>query len=161
MGNIVIKEIKDFNLDFILKIKKLEIENLGRISGINEWIIPVLIKYGKLIVAVENFNSSENDEEDQIVGVNELIRNWNDCDCAFIHSFYVKKRFRKKGIGSLLLGKSIEILKKDRIKRLELTVDPENFAAIQLYEKFSFKFYGFKKNMYGEGIDRNIMACDI
>lgn len=161
MNNILIKEIKDFDLDFVLKLKKLEIENLGKVSGINEWFIPVLIKYGKLILALENSGFSKCDKKTEILGVNELIRDWNDYNCAFIHSFYVRKYFRKKGIGSLLLEKSIEILKKDNIKRLELSVDPKNFEAIHLYEKFGFRFCGFRKDMYGKGIDRNIMACDI
>jgi len=160
MDNIIVKEIKSFDLDFVLKIKKLEIENLGRVSGINEWIIPVLIKYGKLIVAAESLNYPESGR-DRVVGVNELIKDWADCSCAFIHSFYVSRKYRNKGIGSLLLKKSIEILKKDGIKKLELTVDPVNTAAISLYKKFGFKFYEFKENMYGEGIDRNIMVCDI
>jgi len=161
MDNIVIKEVKDFDPDFILEIKKLEIENLGRISGINEWLIPVIIKYGKLIIAVQKAEPASENKKDLIVGVNELIRNWGNKDIAFIHSFYVKKGFRNKGSGSLLLDKSIEILKKQGIKKIELTVDPQNLTAINLYKKFGFINAGFKEDMYGKGIDRSIMVCDI
>lgn len=71
--DIIVKEVKDFNLDFVLKIKKLEIENLGEVSGINEWVIPVIIKYGKLIIAIKKAKQQINNGEDLIIGVNELI----------------------------------------------------------------------------------------
>ena len=161
MENIVIEEVKDFDLDFILKIKKLEIENLGRISGINEWLIPVIIKYGKLIVAVKKTVEASKNRKDIIIGVNELIRSWENKEIAFIHSFYIKKGYRNKGTGSLLLDKSIVILKKYGIKKIELTVDPQNFSAISLYKKFGFLNSGFKEDMYGKGTGRNIMVCDI
>ena len=161
MDNIIIKEVKDFDLDFILKIKKLEIENLGRFSGINEWLIPVIIKYGKLIIAVQKVDLAGKKGKELIIGVNELIRSWENENIAFIHSFYIKKGYRDKGSGSLLLEKSIEILKKQGIKKIELTVDPQNFTAISLYKKFGFINSGFKEDMYGKGIGRNIMVCDI
>ena len=161
MNNIAVEEIKDFDLDFILKIKKLEIENLGRLSGINEWLIPVIIKYGKLIIAVQKTECTSEGQKDIIIGVNELIRCWENNDSVFIHSFYIKKGYRNKGTGSLLLDKSIKILKKQGVKKIELTVDPQNFTAISLYKKFGFINSGFKEDMYGEGIDRNIMVCDI
>ncbi|MCL4385323.1 MAG: GNAT family N-acetyltransferase [Actinobacteria bacterium] len=159
--DIIVKEVKDFNLDFVLKIKKLEIENLGEVSGINEWVIPVIIKYGKLIIAIKKAKQQINNGEDLIIGVNELIRDWDNFNCAFIHSFYIKKGFRNKGIGSILLKKSIEILKKDNIKKLELTVDPKNQTAIRLYEKFGFKNYEFIEDLYGKGVNRNLMICEI
>jgi len=159
--NILIKEVKNFDLNFVLEIKKLEIENLGKISGINEWVIPVIIKYGKLIIAVKNDKNPNNNKENLIVGVNELIRDWNDINCAFIHSFYIKEGYRNQGIGTILLKESIEILKKENIKKIELTVDPKNYAAIKLYEKFGFKRIAFIKDLYGKNINRNIMACEI
>lgn len=161
MDNIIVTEVKDFDLDLILKIKKLEVENLGRLSGINEWLIPVIIKYGKLIIAVQKADLCTKKEKDLIIGVNELIKSWEDKSFVFIHSFYIKKGYRNKGSGSLLLEKSLEILKKQGIKKIELTVDPQNITAISLYKKFGFKNSGFRKDMYGKGISRNIMVCEI
>jgi len=161
MDNIIVKEVKDFNLDFVLKIKKLETENLGRIWGLNEWIIPVIIKYGKLIIAVQKADLKDKSRKDLIVGVNELIRSWENNNIVFIHSFYIKKGYRNKGFGSLLLEKSIEILKKQCVQKIELTVDPQNLTAIGLYKKFGFINSGFKEDMYGKGIGRNIMVCEI
>ena len=161
MDNIIVKEVKDFNLDFVLKIKKLETENLGRIWGLNEWIIPVIIKYGKLIIAVQKADLKDKSRKDLIVGVNELIRSWENNNIVFIHSFYIKKGYRNKGFGSLLLEKSIEILKKQSVQKIELTVDPQNLTAIGLYKKFGFINSGFKEDMYGKGIGRNVMICEI
>ena len=161
MSDIIVSEVKNFDLDFILKIKKLEIENLGRLSGINEWIIPVIIKYGKLIIAVKKDDLAPEGQKDLIIGVNELIGSWEDRSLAFIHSFYIKKGCRNMGSGSLLLEKSLEILKKQGINKIELTVDPQNIAAISLYKKFGFINCDFKEDMYGKGIGRNIMVCEI
>ncbi|HAX17534.1 MAG TPA: hypothetical protein DCY00_02925 [Actinobacteria bacterium] len=160
MDDISIKVLNDINPDITLELKKLEISNLGRSASINEWVIPVFIKYGKIIVAVKNTGKSPGQKE-KIIAVNELIRKWDDPGTVFIHSFYVKKSFRKKGIGSLLLKESIRIMKEEKIKKIELTVDPGNFQAIRLYKKFDFEKTDYIENLYGEGIHRDLMTCRI
>jgi ribosomal-protein-alanine N-acetyltransferase len=160
LENISIKVIQKPVLDTIIELKKLERENLGRDASINEWVIPVIIKYGKLITVVETKNYKGSILE-RIIAVNELIRKWNSFDTAFIHSFYVAKNFRNKGVGSFLLKESINLLKKDGIKKIELTVASDNIYAVHLYEKFGFKKIGFLRDIYGKGIDRNLMVCEI
>jgi len=160
LKNISIKVIQKPVLDTIIELKKLERKNLGKDASINEWVIPVIIKYGKLITVVETKNYKGSILE-RIVAVNELIRKWSSFDTAFIHSFYVTKNFRNKGIGSFLLKESINLLKGEGIKRIELTVSPDNIYAIHLYEKFGFKKIDFLKDVYGEGIDRDLMVCEI
>ncbi len=160
MENISIRVLNDINPDITLELKKLEISNLGRIASINEWVIPVFIKYGKVIVAVKN-SSSGLEEKGKIIGVNELLRKWDEPETVFIHSFYVKKSFREKGIGSLLLKESIKILKEEKVRKIELTVDPKNLLAIRLYEKFNFKKTDYFEDLYGHGIHRDLMICRI
>lgn len=160
MDDISIKVLNDINPDVTLKLKKLEILNLGLDASINEWIIPVFIKYGKVIVAVKSGECGLKEGE-KIIAVNELLRKWEDPETVFIHSFYVKKSFREKGIGSLLLKESIKILKEEKVKNIELTVDPCNLQAIKLYEKFNFKKAGYMADLYGEGVHRDLMICKI
>lgn len=154
MVDIKIEEVKDFNLKLVDEIKILERRNLGRKSSINEWVIPVIIRYGKLIVA-------KNIETSRIIGVSELIRCWDNNKLAFIHSFYVDKKFRSKGIGKKLLLRIIEILRTEGIEIVELTISPKNNIGLNLYKKFGFKVEKVRKNEYGKGINRYLMRLKL
>jgi len=160
MDNIAIKVLSKVEPEIILELKKLEIENLGRDASINEWIIPVFIKYGKVIVVVKKYKYRFHKKE-KIIAVNEILKKWDDQKTAFIHSFYVKKAFRNLGIGGFLLKESIDILKKENIEKIELTVAPDNHTAIKLYEKYNFKKVLYLPDIYGEGVHRNLMRCKI
>ncbi|MFA5015134.1 MAG: GNAT family N-acetyltransferase [Actinomycetota bacterium] len=155
MNEIIIRDIRSVDHKLVRMIEKLERRNLGREASINQWLIPVIIRYGKFIVA-----QKDGDDPD-IVGVCELIRSWKSETCAFVHSFYIDKAYRRKGIGKKLLEEVISNLKKDGFKEIELTVDPGNKAANQLYKKFGFKRIDFRKNEYGRGINRDLMKLDL
>lgn len=65
------------------------------------------------------------------------------------HDFYlgavaVNKDCRGKGIGTFILGKSLEIARKKNCKRVVLDVDLENEGALRLYERFGFKIFNKK-----------------
>lgn len=155
MNSIFIQEIRGVDWKLVSRIGKLEKKNLGSKASINQWVIPVIIRYGKFIVAQKSMDSSD------IIGVCELIRSWKDKNTAFIYSFYIDKEYRKKGIGRMLLGKVIDILKNDDFKEIELTVDPGNKAASQLYKDFGFKKIILRKNEYGRGVDRDLMRLKL
>ena len=134
-------------------LSKLEIKNLGKNASVNEWVLPVIAKYGKFIIArVSNSN---------IVGVCQLFRKWDDFNTAFIHSFYIDESYRNKGIGKKLLSEVINISKKDKVFKIELTVSPENDRALKLYQYFGFKVLTLKKNEYGPGVDRYLMSLKL
>ena len=74
-----------------------------------------------------------------------------------IHKVFVKKEFRGKGLGSRLF----EVLLKDideQNLRTFLTVDPDNKAAISLYEKWGFKERRFVKAFYRQAEDRYVLT---
>jgi len=154
MQEIEIRTIEDFDLTLIENIKKLEIENLGRDAAINEWQIPVIIRYGKFIAARQK-------ESGEIIGACEILREWKNARTAFIHSFYICSRYRKQGIGKKLLKYSLDILKDENFEQAELTVDAENKAAVNLYEGFGFKVREIRTDEYGEGINRNLMVLKL
>jgi len=154
MEDIIFQEIKDFDLRLVNRISKLEKRNLGKDASINQWVIPVIIRYGKFIVAKLK-NSSD------IIGVCEIIKSWGEDNTAFIHSFYVDKKYRNKSIGNELLQNSIGILRRDGFIAVELTVDQRNEIAIHLYEKSGFKKIGYRKNEYGKGVDRSLMRLEL
>jgi ribosomal protein S18 acetylase RimI-like enzyme len=149
-----IKILKDFNLSLIENIKKLEIENLGRDAAINEWQIPVIIRYGKFIVA-------QLKKSGKIIGACEILREWKEASTAFIHSFYICGEYRSQGIGKKLLKYSLDTLRNENFKNVELTVDAENKAAVNLYEGFGFKVKETRIDEYGVGINRNLMVLKL
>jgi [ribosomal protein S18]-alanine N-acetyltransferase len=154
MPEIEIKTIKDFSLSLIENIKKLEIENLGNDAAINEWQIPVIIRYGKLIVAQLKENS-------KIIGVCEILREWKEARVAFIHSFYICSEYRAQGIGKKLLKGALDILKDENFDQVELTVDAENKVAVRLYESLGFKVNETRIDEYGTGVNRNLMVLKL
>ena len=69
-------------------------------------------------------------------------------DEADIMNIVVKKAYRNKKIGSLLLDSLVKLSKKLSIKSITLEVNEKNLVAFHLYEKFDFKKVGIRKNYY-------------
>jgi ribosomal-protein-alanine N-acetyltransferase len=141
--------LKSFDANLINKLIKLEVDNLGREAAINQWQLPVIIRYGRFVVA-------ENEHGD-IIGVCEMLRQWVRPLDAFIHSFYVEESYRQRGVGKDLLENVIDILKKDGFRSVQLTVDPDNKPALSLYGRFGFIKKLLEVGEYGEGRDRILM----
>ncbi len=67
---------------------------------------------------------------------------------------------RRRGIGTLLLTKLINLAKKDKVFRIILEVSENNIAAVSMYQKLGFKKISKRKNYYNnsEGFsDAHIM----
>lgn len=71
-------------------------------------------------------------------------------DEADIMNIVVKKDFRNKGIGSLLLEKLMDLSKSLNLNYISLEVNEKNISAIRLYKKFNFKEIGTRKKYYKE-----------
>ncbi len=57
-------------------------------------------------------------------------------------SVYVKEKYRKRGIGDMLLKKLIELSEKKGIWTLQARIFPENTESISLHKKHGFKVVG-------------------
>ena len=152
--SVVIEEVKDFDCKLLEVIKNLEKKNLGSEASINEWVIPVIIRYGKVVL----IKKSENGE---IIGVCEMVKKWSDCGTVFIHSFYINKEYRGLGIGKKFLIGIINILKRDKLKYVELTIDPGNRAACSLYKRLGFTVKEVRNNEYGKDVNRYLMILKL
>lgn len=75
-------------------------------------------------------------------GVNIVLDN------ADLMNIIVKKNYRNKGIGTILLKELINYCKKQNLKTFTLEVNVTNLIAIMLYENFGFKKIGIRKNYY-------------
>ena len=155
MKDILIKEINNFDWKLISRLEKLEKRNLGSKASINRWVIPVIIRYGKLIVAQKGESDSD------IIGVCELIKDCKSEGRIFIFSFYVDRDYRRKGAGRRLLSKVVDILKDEGFEEVELTVDSNNKSAASLYKRFGFKKIALREDEYGRGVNRDLMRLKL
>jgi ribosomal protein S18 acetylase RimI-like enzyme len=61
-----------------------------------------------------------------------------DCETPEL-GIAIHTNFRQQGLGLMLMEKIIQQAKFDNYKSLSLSVDPENQAAVRLYEKLGFE----------------------
>ncbi|MBF0133869.1 MAG: GNAT family N-acetyltransferase [Magnetococcales bacterium] len=95
-----------------------------------------------------------NDNE-KIVGAILSFPSIDNIHC--VHKVFVNRTYRGKGVGSTLFG---ELLGKidDIGVDCFLTVDPTNYSAIKLYEKWGFGDRKFVKGYYRGNEDRFVMT---
>ncbi|WP_456369578.1 ribosomal protein S18-alanine N-acetyltransferase [Geoglobus sp.] len=80
---------------------------------------------------------------------------------AKIMSIAVKKEFRRRGIGKMLLREAIKKAKERGARRLLLEVRVSNVAAQQLYKKFGFRVVGVLESYYSDGESAYLMNLDL
>ncbi len=72
-------------------------------------------------------------------------------DEAQINYFVVKKKFRKKGLGSYFMSYVIKKCEQLNLKKLLLEVSQSNSTAERFYSRFDFSTVGIRKNYYKDG----------
>ncbi|WP_456325187.1 ribosomal protein S18-alanine N-acetyltransferase [Desulfonauticus submarinus] len=65
-----------------------------------------------------------------------------------IWNLAVLSNWRRQGVGSYLLSRSLDFFNDKGVKEVFLEVRESNIPAIQLYLKFGFKKIGIRKNYY-------------
>ena len=74
-------------------------------------------------------------------------------DEAQINFFVVNQKYRKRGIGSLLMKYLIKRCRKQNINKLLLEVSSKNIIAENFYNSFDFYTVGIRRNYYKDGSD--------
>ncbi len=82
-------------------------------------------------------------------------------DVGHILSIAVKKEFRRRGIGSLLLEEILKRLKRKNCKSVYLEVRVSNIPAISLYKKYGFICKGIIRKYYLDGEDAFLFKKDL
>ncbi len=80
---------------------------------------------------------------------------------AKIMSLAVKREFRRKGIGKILLKEAIKKAKQNSKKRMLLEVRISNTPAQNLYKKFGFEIAGVLESYYFDGESAYLMCLDL
>lgn len=144
----------------MIEIREMTFEDFEKISDVLQGQFDEFWKPSILKSELENINSHyivaiENDE---ILGFAGIIVSLDDSE---ITNIVVKKDKRKKGIGSLLLERLIEMTKNLKRDTISLEVNERNYPAISLYESFDFKQLGRRKKYYNGKDDAIIMTKKI
>ncbi|MFO7820038.1 MAG: GNAT family N-acetyltransferase [Halanaerobacter sp.] len=146
-----IKRLTNNQQDIVQDLIKIEEEAFG-VGGLNHWGFPPFIYHGAVYIAVV---------DKQAVGVIEYMRDFDEQDKAYLYGLAVAKDYRGKKIGNKLLEYSLNRLKEDKINKVELTVEPDNQIAINLYQKFGFEKSDYRQGEYGVEEDRLIMELNL
>lgn len=78
-----------------------------------------------------------------------------------IINFAIDPAFQRQGLGTLLLSRTLEEMRKRDIRRLFLEVRASNLAAQELYKRFGFVKLGSRKDYYSKPVeDAIIMGCE-
>jgi len=147
----VIRAIEDIDQNQIDQIKKLENEMFGR-GGLNEWHIPFLVRNGKVYIV---------ELDSHIIGVAELMRNWDVPDDIYLIGLSIDKSFHRKKLGRKFLQTIIDDSSGENCNKILLTVSKDNNAALSLYCSCGFTTIDELSDEYGVGVDRLLMKKDL
>jgi ribosomal-protein-alanine N-acetyltransferase len=133
------------------KLTEIEEEAFGE-GGLNEWGLAPLIRHGAVYIVFQ---------AETPVGVIEYLRDLDNPAQAYLYGLAVDVEYRGRGLGKKLLTYSLQQLMKTGIKEVELTVEPDNEPAINLYQQHGFKKVDYRADEYGPGEDRIVMTKEL
>ncbi|BBB91157.1 MAG TPA: GNAT family N-acetyltransferase [Methylomusa anaerophila] len=150
---IVMVELVDKNdIELIPQLVKLEAEAFGQ-GGLNEWHLVPIIRHGRVYISKKG---------EKVVGSVQYILDWDNPQKAYMIGVSVSPEYRGRGIGTELLKETFKALSRENIAEVELTVAPDNLAAIKVYErKLKFVVTEYRKNEYGNHQDRLVMNLSL
>ncbi len=79
---------------------------------------------------------------------------------AQLIAVYVKKDHRGKGVSKLLISDLLKLLIQSNIKRVKLTVNADQMAAVSLYTSFRFTIINKERNKLGDGLFHDEYVMD-
>jgi len=145
----VIELIKDNKPADVRRLAELEAEAFGP-GGLNEWHLVPLIRHGRVFALRR---------DGEIIGSVQYMADWENRNKAYIVGISIDRKWRGQSLGTELLAASLRELSKDGISAVELTVAPQNAAAVKVYrDKLGFRSAGVLPAEYGEGEDRVLMV---
>ncbi len=145
----MIELIKEIEPAVVRRLVELEAEAFGP-GGMNEWQLVPLIRHGRVFALRR---------DGEIIGAVQYMVDWENRNKAYVVGISIDGRLRGQSLGTKLFAQSLTKLSKDGIATVELTVAPQNAAAIKVYrDKLGFRDAGFLPAEYGEGEDRVLMV---
>ena len=149
--SVTVKVVEEFTADLIRQLIEIEKRAFGEGGLHNEWLMIPMIRYGRVFVV---------ELEGLVVGVAQFMRTWIRQDAVYFYGISLLPDYRGQGLGTAFLNEILIYLKNDGVRKVILSVSPENKGAIHLYrERYGFRTVKSSVNEYGPGEDRLIMEC--
>ncbi len=139
-SNIKVEVANPEHIEDLKDLTKELVEGLGQKFdpkrfdwGIRRRIFDPLQRHGMLIAVDEDSN--------EVIGmiIAELRIDPFGSSEGYIKQFFLKEPYRKKGVGSLLLEKALEHLKKIKVEKIKVNIKKRALEASKLYEQMNFK----------------------
>ncbi|UCD00615.1 MAG: GNAT family N-acetyltransferase [Promethearchaeota archaeon] len=140
MSNIKVQIASQEEIDDLQDLTKQLVEGLGQKFdpkrfdwGIRRRLFDPLQRHGILIAVDEDSN--------EVIGmiIAELRIDPFGSSEGYIKQFFLKEQYRKKGVGSLLLEKALEHLKKIKVEKIKVNIKERAVEASKLYKNLNFK----------------------
>jgi len=117
-----------------------------------QWDLPIFAEHGRNYVM---------EAGGKFVGTAQVVRDWDDPETVYLAGFGIIEKWRGQGLGARFLAEMIKLLREEGVHGLELTVRPDNEAAIKIYEEAGFKIVDEHREKYGRGEDRLVLRLDM
>ena len=139
-SNIKVQVANPEDIDALRDLTKQLIEGLGQKFdpkrfdwGIRRRLYDPLQRHGILLALDE--------DTDNFVGmiIAELRIDPFGLSEGAIKQFFLQEPYRKKGVGSLLLEKALEHLRKIKVEKIRVNIKEKAVEAAKLYKKMNFK----------------------
>ena len=140
MNNIKVVVANPEHIEDLRELTKQLVEGLGQKFdpkrfdwGIRRRLFDPLQRHGILIALDEDDNN--------IFGmiIAELRIDPFGSSEGYIKQFFLTEAYRRKGVGSLLLKKALEHLKKIKVEKIKVNIKERALEASKLYIKMNFK----------------------
>lgn len=141
MENIKVEIASPEHTESLKILTKQLVEDLGQKFepkrfdwGIRRRLYDPLQRHGILIALDE-------DKNDEVVGmiIAELRIDPFGTSEGYIKQVFLRKDYRRQGIGRLLIEKAIEHLKKIKVEKVKINIKKEAKEAVKLYNQMNFK----------------------
>lgn len=133
---------------------------LNLFTIINEDFVPPVSKRGTLKENVENIMKIKNcytlileNQMKETMGIISFKKDKEDGKAAYIPWIAVHPKFRRMGVGSMLLSEALKLMKKDHISSVTTRTWSTNAASLKLWRNAEFKKSKVIKDDRGSGID--------
>jgi len=139
-SNIKVEVANPEHIESLRDLTKELVEGLGQEFdqkrfdwGIRRRLYDPLQRHGILIALDEDSN--------EVIGmiIAELRIDPFGSSEGYIKQFFLKEPYRKQGVGSSLLEKALEHLKKIKVEKVKVNIKEKALEATKLYEKMNFK----------------------
>ena len=92
------------------------------------------------------------ESQNQMIGMVSSFRHKEKVDTAVIVNVYISNKYRGKGLGKKMIQELVGRLREvENVKKIELSVNVKQSAAIHTYESLGFQITGTENVVMGDG----------